>query len=115
VKRTGVFGLSAAGIILVAGALLALLFPGREAAVAIALSAAVALLVQLVAFTILRRMRGQGILIGWGLGSLLRLGTLAVYGLVVTQLLGLPVTPALLSLATFLFVTMILEPLLLET
>lgn len=114
-KRTGLFGLVAAGTILVAAVLLVLVFPGPEAARAIALSAILALLVQLVAFTILRRMQGQGVLIGWGLGSLLRLGTLAVYGLAATRLLGLPVTPALLSLAAFLFLTMILEPLLLGT
>jgi hypothetical protein len=114
VKRTGTFGLIAAGIVVVAGALFMLVFPGPEAATAIAISAVLALLVQLAAFTILRRMRGQGILIGWGLGSLLRLGTLAVYGFVAVRALGLPTVPALLSLATFLFATMILEPLLLE-
>ncbi|HEX6252104.1 MAG TPA: hypothetical protein VFZ56_11775, partial [Gemmatimonadaceae bacterium] len=109
-RRTGLFGLVSAGVIVTAGALLLLVFPGRPSTVAIALSAAVALLVQLVAFTILRRTRDSGVLVGWGLGSILRLGTLAVYALVVIQLLGLPATPALVSLATFLFATMILEP-----
>lgn len=114
-RRTGLFGLVSAGVIVTAGAVLLLFFPGQPSAVAIALSAAVALLVQLVAFTILRRTRGSGVLVGWGLGSILRLGTLAVYALVVIQLLDLPATPALVSLATFLFATMILEPLLLES
>lgn len=114
-RRTGLFGVVSAGVIVTAGALLVLVFPGQPSAVAIALSAAVALLVQLVAFTILRRTRESGVLIGWGLGSILRLGTLAVYALVVIQLLGLPAAPALVSLATFLFATMILEPLLLES
>ena len=114
-KRTGLFALAAAGTVLVAGVLLALVFPGPEAAAAIAVSAVLALAVQLAAFTILRRMRGQGVLIGWGLGSLLRLGTLAVYGFLAARVFGLPVTPALLSLAAFLFATMLLEPLLLET
>jgi hypothetical protein len=114
-SRTSLFGLVSAGVIVAAGAVLLLVFPGQPSAAAIALSAAVALLVQLVAFTILRRTRSSGILVGWGLGSLLRLGTLAVYALVVIQLIGLPAAPALVSLAAFLFATMILEPLLLES
>ncbi len=114
-KRTGLFAAAAGIAILIAGALLLLVFPGSGAATAIVSSAAIALLVQLVAFTILRRMRGQGVLIGWGLGSLLRLGTLAVYGFAAVRLLGFPATPALLSLATFLFVTMLLEPMMLES
>jgi hypothetical protein len=114
-RRTGLFGLASAGVILTAGAVLLLIFRGQPNAVAIALSAGVALLVQLVAFTILRRMGGASFLIGWGLGSLLRLASLAVYGLVVVGLFDLPATAALVSLATFLFATMILEPLLLES
>lgn len=113
-RRTGVFGLVSAGVILATGAVMLLVFPGRPSGIAIALSAGVALLVQLVAFTILRRTRGSGFLIGWGFGSLLRLGSLVVYALVVIQLLGLPATPAMVSLAAFLFATMLLEPLLLE-
>lgn len=113
-RRTGLFGLVSAGVIATAGAILLLVFPGQPSAVAIALSAAVALLVQLVAFTILRRTRGSGFLIGWGFGSLLRLAALGGYALVVGATTSLPIVPGLLSLATFLFATMILEPLLLD-
>ena len=113
-KRTVAFVLASAGLVAVLGALLMLVFPGAASARAIAWSAGVALLVQLAAFTILRLMRGSAVMIGWGLGSLLRLATIALYALVAVRSLGFPAVPALVSLAAFLFATMFLEPLLLE-
>jgi hypothetical protein len=116
VKRTAAFALASVGVIGLLGGLLLLVFPGAASARAIAWSAGVALLVQLAAFTILRRMRSSGaVMIGWGLGSLLRLTALALYAFVAVRSLGFPAVPALVSLATFLFATMFLEPFLLET
>ena len=115
-KRTGAFVLASAAVIGVLGALLLLVFPGAGSTRAIAWSAGVALVVQLAAFTILRRMRSSGaVMIGWGLGSLLRLAALALYAFVAVRSLGFPAVPALVSLAAFLFATMFLEPFLLET
>lgn len=114
-KRTAAFVLASAGLIAVLGVLLLLVFPGAESTRAIAWSAGVALLVQLAAFTILRQMRGNAVMIGWGLGSLLRLASLALYAFVAVRSLGFPAVPALVSLAAFLFATMFLEPFLLES
>lgn len=113
-KRTGVFLLASAGVIGLAGALLLLVFPGRPGLVAIGVSAAIALCVQVVAFSILRSFRDQSVFVGWGIGSVLRLGVLVAYALIAVRSGALPAVPALLSLATFLFATMFLEPLFLE-
>ena len=51
---------------------------------------------------------------GWGMAMLLRFATLAIYGFLVVERLGLPSTAALLSLATFFFVSTLVEPPLLK-
>lgn len=76
-------------------------------------SLAFGLVIQLVAFVVARSVGREKIMIGWGLGSLLRLVALAAYAWVVVPALGLPMAPALLSLAAVFFVTMLIEPLLL--
>lgn len=81
---------------------------------AILVSLAFGLVVQLVAFLVARSMRHDRLLVGWGLGSLLRLVTLLAYAWVVVPALGLALAPALLSLAIFFFVTMLIEPYLLS-
>ena len=53
-------------------------------------------------------------LMGWGLGSLLRLLALVLYALVGVRSSGLAAAPALLSLAGFFFVSMLLESLFLK-
>ena len=53
-------------------------------------------------------------LMGWGLGSLLRLLALVLYALVGVRSSGLAASPALLSLAGFFFVSMLLESLFLK-
>jgi len=109
------FAAASIGLIAVAAAVLSLAFPGADNARAIATSAAIALAVQVAAFVILRVMRGPTVMIGWGIGSGVRFLTLIIYGFAASPLLGLPLTAALVSLATFLFATSVLEPLLLET
>ncbi len=72
---------------------------------------------QLVAFGVFRAFGGSrspGSLTGWGLGALLRLIALVVYGFVADRVLGLPLAPALLSLAAFFFITTLIESLLLQ-
>lgn len=93
---------------------MALVFPGAENVRAIAISAGIALTVQLASFLILHAMRGQGAMIGWGLGSILRFAALISYGFLAAGTLGLPLAAALFSLAAFLFATSILEPVMLE-
>ncbi len=50
----------------------------------------------------------------WGLGALLRLIVLVAYAFVADRVLGIPLAPALLSLAAFFFVTTLIESLLLQ-
>ena len=49
-------------------------------------------------------------LVGWGIGATLRLLALTVYALLVAPSLGLPRASALVSLAIFLFLSMLIEP-----
>ena len=88
-------------------------FRGEAARRAIVASALVAVVVQLGGFAIARRMRRTSGIAGWALGALLCVGSLVLFGFMVTPL-GLPMEPALLSLATFYFVTETIEPLLLN-
>ena len=82
--------------------------PGERQAVLV--SAIVALVVQMIAFTFARLLAGRGNAIaGWGMGAVLCFATLIVYGFV-SRALGLPSNAALLSLATFLFLTELIEP-----
>ena len=73
-------------------------------------SALVALVVQIVAFAIARALAavGHGVA-GWGLGAVICLAALIVYGFA-SRALGLPSNAALLSLATYFFLTELIEP-----
>lgn len=113
-KRALRFLAAAAGLIALIAIVMVLLFPGAENARAITISAVLALAVQLASFLILHAMRGQGVMIGWGLGSLLRFAALITYGFLAAGAFGLPLAAALFSLAAFLFATSILEPVMLE-
>jgi hypothetical protein len=77
---------------------------------AIWLSAVVALVVQVVAFAIARLLAdgGHGIA-GWGIGAVICVIALVVFGFV-SRALGLPSNAALLSLATYFFLTELIEP-----
>lgn len=84
---------------------------GRQAILA---SAALALVVQLLAFGVARLLQPRHLLLGWGLGSVMRLVALVLYAVVVAKLWRAPITPALLSFAAFLFVTTVVEPVFLK-
>lgn len=98
--------------VLLFGWMFTIVFRGEAARQAIVTSAILACVVQLVGFAIARRMRHTNAIAGWAAGALLCLLSLVLYGFLV-QPLGLPMEPALLSLAAFYFVTETLEPLLL--
>jgi hypothetical protein len=112
------FGAVSLALIGVLGLILAWAFPGAEPLKAIEISAAVAFVIQLLTFWALLPPKGSpdfpgGLMIRWGAGAVVRLLSLILYGLVAKKLLGLPVEPALFSLATFFFATMLAEPLML--
>jgi hypothetical protein len=77
---------------------------------AIVVSAIVALVVQVIAFAIARLLaRGGNAIAGWGAGAVICFAVLIVYGFV-SRALGLPSNAAMLSLATFFFLTELIEP-----
>ncbi len=114
-KAIALFMAGSVVLIAVAGLLLALVFRGDAARNALMVSAGIALVVQLATFSIVRLAARENVIAGWALGALLRMLVLAVYGLVVVKAAGLDPVPALVSMALFLFVTTLLEPVLLRS
>ncbi len=73
-------------------------------------SAGLAILVQMVAFALARALVRKNLLLGWGLGSVLRLVALVGYALLQAKAWHGPLVPALLSFVAFLLVTTLFEP-----
>jgi hypothetical protein len=96
-------------IIAIIGAI-AWIFTDRAGQQAVLVSAGLAFVVQLVWFLVARLFQRRALLLGWGIGSVLRLIILVLYALVVARLWRAPIGPALLSFAAFLFVTTVVEP-----
>lgn len=84
---------------------------GRQAIVA---SAFLALGVQMMTFAVLRLLQPRHVMVGWGMGSVMRLIALVLYAVIVAKLWHAPVMAALLSFVAFLFVTTVVEPLFLK-
>ncbi|MEO7218903.1 MAG: hypothetical protein ABI026_11970 [Gemmatimonadaceae bacterium] len=76
-------------------------------------SVGVALVVQVLTLVIGRSFGKERLLVGWGMGALIRLVAVLIYGFAVIPALGLKLAPALLSLVVILFVTTLFEPFLL--
>ena len=73
-------------------------------------SAALAFVVQLVAFAVARLLAASGHgIAGWGLGAVFCFVALVVYGFV-CRATGLPTSAGMISLATFFFLTEVIEP-----
>jgi hypothetical protein len=81
---------------------------------AVRASAWLAFIVQGFTFAIARLVAKQQVMAGWGLGVLLRFATVAVWGFLGSDPLGLAAGPALLSLVLFYFVSTLVEPLFLN-
>jgi hypothetical protein len=94
---------------------LSLIFRGEGDRFAITLSAAVAWTTQLAAFPAVRRMVATNLIVGWAVGSIVRMGTLLIYALLGMMVFKLSMTPALLGLALFYFLSMVIEPLFLRS
>src|SRR5437762_5008156 len=85
VKTFGQYVLSCLVMIALLGAI-AFAFAGPAGRQVVVVSAALALAVQAVAFTVARLLQRQNLMLGWGLGSVLRLVALVLYALVVAKL-----------------------------
>lgn len=105
------YALLSAAAIGLAGVFFALAFRETDQGLlAVLVSALVAFVVQVGAFALARSFaRGGQAIAGWGLGALISMGTLVAYG-VLAGVVDLPRDAALLSLATFLFLTEVIEP-----
>ncbi len=79
---------------------------------ALVVSGILATVVQLAAFGLVHMAGQRNALAAWGLGTMFRGTALVLYGFFLAKMLGLPLTAALVSFAVFLFVSMLLESLL---
>jgi len=103
------------GVVVVSGLLMSLAFHGPGDFTAIWTSGAVAVALQLAAFAVGRVAGQAGLMARMGAGALIRFLGLVVYALVAVLVLKLPAVAALISLATFLFLSALLDPLLIKT
>ena len=108
-KATVRFAAVCAVTIAALGGLFALLLRAPAARHAVLVSAVVAFAVQVAAFAGVRAVGQERIYTAWLGGGVLRMLVLVVYGLVAVRQYGLAPEPALISLATFLFVTTLVE------
>jgi hypothetical protein len=101
--------------LIAAGAwLLGLAFASPDERRAVWTSAAIAWVVQQATFVLVRRTSLTNPFAGYGAGMLVRFAVLALYAFVFVNVLALPSAAALLSLATFFFVSTLVEPPLLK-
>lgn len=109
-KAAAWFALATVALIALAYPLLRMGFASSHDADAVRASAVLALVVQLATFAVARIMSRRHLVVGWGVGAVIRLFSLAVYAFVVAPALGLPRAAALVSFALFLFLSMLIEP-----
>jgi hypothetical protein len=94
----------------IAGWAMSLGFRGPGDSAAIALSAIIAVVIQLAAFPAIRAIAARNLVAGWGAGSLIRFASLVVYAIAAVKVLFLPAAAALISLFVFYFLSMLVEP-----
>jgi hypothetical protein len=115
-KRALFFAVTCVAVIAVVWWLAEVLFPNDAGRQALGTAAAVAFVAQMVAFLVARGFaRRKNVMAGWGIGIALRFVVLLLFGLVAVPKLGLPLGTSLLALATFLFVSTLIEPLFLKS
>ena len=108
-KRGAIFAAITAVIVFGGAWIATLIWPDAEVARAVWTSAGIAFVVQMLSFAVAQPFLAKNPIAGWGLGSVLRLFALLLYAVIGLQMFGLAPTAALLSLACFLFVSMLVE------
>jgi hypothetical protein len=88
--------------------------PGHEIARSVRASAIAVVIVQAATFSIAWMMRPVNVIAGWGMGMVIRLITLVLFGMFGVKAFGLALQPALLSMAGFFFVSTLIEPVFLK-
>ena len=115
-KRALSFAAACAATIGAAWAIAVLMLQDATSRRGLMIAAMVAFVVQMISFFIAREFaRRQNVMAGWGLGIALRFVVLLLFGFIAVPSLGVPMSSSLLGLATFLFVTTLIEPLFLKT
>lgn len=113
-KQPILFALTTAAIALLGAWLFAGFFTEPKALRAVWTSAVLAFVAQIASFGIARRYAATGdVMKGWGIGALVRVMVLVVYGLSAVRL-ELPLGPALVSFAALVFASTVVEPLFLS-
>lgn len=104
------FTISVIALIAVTGWILSLGFKTAAERHALIVSGILAVALQMATFWLaITTRRHNQLLVGWGMGIVIRFTFLALYGFVLVKLLGLPLAAALTSFAVFLFASMLLE------
>jgi hypothetical protein len=104
------YALASFAIIAVAAGAFTLAYDDGAARQVVLVSAVLAFVVQLVAFAVARLLAASGHgIAGWGLGAVFCFVALVVYGFV-CRAAGLPTSAGMISLATFFFLTEVIEP-----
>ena len=114
VRAIALFAAASVAIIALAAAILAAFYRSPLERKAILVSAAIAIGVQLLAFTVIRLVGREHVIAAWGVGAILRFAVLVLYALLLAPAFGLPAAAALVSFAVFLFASTVLEPLFLK-
>jgi steroid 5-alpha reductase family enzyme len=114
VRQFAIFAATTAAVIAVVGITLDQVFTGPDNHHALVVSAVLALVVQLVAFAVSRRLRRWNVIGAWGLGVAIRFVALVIYAVGLKSWALAPV-PALVSFVIFLFLSTLAEPWLLRS
>jgi hypothetical protein len=88
--------------------------PGQDVSRSVWASAIAVVVVQAATFSIAWMMRPVNVIAGWGMGMVIRLITLVLFGMFGVKALGLELQPALLSMAGFFFASTLIEPVFLK-
>jgi len=117
-RSVGLFAAISMAIILSAWVILRLVFATEQQHQALIISAVLAFAVQVGAFSLVAPGRAAGgqpgeLIVRWGMGAVIRLVVLVLFA-VLAKVMQLPLDAALVGLATYFFLTMMAEPLLLN-
>lgn len=103
------YTLVSAALVALLGWVMTLMFSGQAARRAIVVAGLVVVVVQAGAFVLARRSAPAYRIAAWGAGAGISLLSLIAFGFV-ARAQGMPMEPALLGMATFLFATELIEP-----
>lgn len=110
-RRGSVFGAIVLALTVVGVGLLELRYSTGAERNAVRMSALLTFAVQMLAFQVTRAGAPKHVMAAWGAGAILRMTLLVTWGIVAVKALGLPAEATLVSTATLLFASTLIEPL----